>query len=447
MKSPHIFARSTVADLPVAVGGEGAYLSDANGKLYLDACGGAAVSCLGHQPKAVVEAAKAQLDKLAYAHTSFFTSEPAEQLAAMLAQRAPDGLDRVYFVSGGSEAVETALKLAWQFHHETGAPERRNIIARRMSYHGTTLGALSASGNAWRREFFQDVLAPTFHHVDPCHYWRFARDGETIEDYAERTARSLEEKILELGPETVAAFIAEPVVGATMGAVPAAPGYFKRIREICDRYGVLLIADEIMCGMGRTGTLFACEQEGITPDMVTVAKGLGAGLQPIGATLVSHRIHETLAEGTGVLRHGHTYLGHPVACAAGIAVLQEIENRELLANVRTMGATFEAALRDRFEQHPNVGNIRGRGLFWGIELVEDRDEKRPFDPALKVNAKVKSEAMARGLMCYPAGGSADGKRGDHILLAPPFIVDEPLIGEIVDRLDGAVGSAIAAATH
>ena len=306
MPSPSIFQRHCHAEMRTAVSGEGAFLIDSEGKRYLDACGGAAVSCLGHAARPVLEAAKAQLDQLAYAHTSFFTSEPAEELAEMLVARAPEGIERVYFVSGGSEAMEAAIKLARQYFIETGKPERTNIIARRQSYHGNTLGALSAGGNEWRREPFAPMLSQAMHHIDPAHYWRWGEDGESEEAYGERVARALEAKLLELGPDTVAAFIAEPVVGATMGAVAAPAGYFKRIREICDRHGVLLILDEVMCGMGRTGTLFASEQEGIAPDIVCIAKGLGAGIQPVGAMLCTAAIHDAISAGSGFFQHGHT---------------------------------------------------------------------------------------------------------------------------------------------
>jgi adenosylmethionine-8-amino-7-oxononanoate aminotransferase len=415
---------------------------DSQGRSYIDASGGAAVSCLGHGHPAVLEALHAQLDRIAYAHTGFFTTEVAEQLGERLVEDAPEGLDHVYLVSGGSEAVEAALKMARQYFVEIGQPERRHVVARRQSYHGNTLGALAAGGNEWRREQFRPLLIET-HHVDPCFSYRFRREDESEEDYAARAAASLEEKLLELGPETVIAFVAETVVGATAGAVPPVGDYFRRIREICDRYGVLLILDEVMCGMGRTGTLHACEQEGIAPDLMTIAKGLGGGYQPIGAVLVSGAIHEAIRSGTGFFQHGHTYMGHPMAAAAGLAVQETIRRDHLLDNVRTMGALLEARLTERFGNHHHVGDIRGRGLFRAIELVEDRASKRPFPAARKVHAAIKREAMARGLMVYPMGGTIDGVNGDHVLLAPPFIVDESDIDRIVSRLGDAVDAAVA----
>ena len=438
----HILHRSIAATLPVAAGGQGIELIDSTGKRYLDASGGAAVSCLGHGHPAINAALHQQIDKLAYAHTSFFTTEIAEKLADNLIASAPAGLSHVYLVSGGSEAVEAAIKMARQYFTERGETGRRNIIARRQSYHGNTLGALAAGGNEWRRAQFAPLLIRT-HHIDPCFAYRFQKPGESEEDYGRRTADALEKKILELGAETVMAFVAETVVGATAGAVPPAKGYFKRIREICDKYGVLLILDEVMCGMGRTGTLHAYEQEGIAPDLMTIAKGLGGGYEPIGATLLSKKIYDTFANGSGFFQHGHTYMAHPLACAAGLAVQETIKRDNLLANVRDMGALLRRRLGERFGNHAHVGDIRGRGLFQAIELVEDRMSKTPFDPSLKLHAKVKKAAMARGLMVYPMGGTIDGQRGDHVLLAPPFIVTASQIDEIVDRLGSALDDALA----
>jgi adenosylmethionine-8-amino-7-oxononanoate aminotransferase len=438
----HILHRQIAGTLPVAAGGQGIELIDTNGKRYLDASGGAAVSCLGHGHPAVTAALHEQLDKLAYAHTSFFTTEVAEQLADRLVADAPAGIDHIYFVSGGSEAVEASLKMARQYFMERGEPQRRHVIARRQSYHGNTLGALATGGNEWRRAPFSPLLMET-HHIDPCFAYRFQQPGESDVAYGLRAADALEQKILELGGDTVMAFVAETVVGATAGAVPPVGPYFKRVREICDKYGVLLILDEVMCGMGRTGTLHACEQEGIAPDLMTVAKGLGGGYEPIGAVLLAGKIYESFAKGSGFFQHGHTYMGHPLACAAGLAVQETIRRDKLLDNVRTMGAHLRRRLSERFGNHAHVGDIRGRGLFQAIELVEDRMTRAPFDPARKLNARVKKAAMARGLMVYPMGGTIDGTRGDHVLLAPPFIVTAGQIDEIVDRLGSAVDGALA----
>ncbi|MBN9030263.1 MAG: aspartate aminotransferase family protein [Rhizobiales bacterium 63-7] len=442
----HLLHRAIHSRLPVAVGGKGIELFDAEGKAYIDASGGAAVSCLGHSHPAVIAALHEQLDRLAYAHTGFFTSDAAEALADLLIEDAPAGLGHVYLVSGGSEAVEAALKMARQYFVEKGEPQRRHIIARRQSYHGNTLGALAAGGNEWRRAQFKPLLIET-HHIDPCYAYRLQEPDESDEAYAARAAQQLEDKILELGADEVIAFVAETVVGATSGAVPPVADYLKRIRAICDRYGVLLILDEVMCGMGRTGTLHACEQDGVAPDLMTIAKGLGGGYQPVGAVLLSDRVFDAFANGSGFFQHGHTYMAHPMAAAAGLAVQHVIRQENLLANVVAMGAELESQLTDRLGNHHHVGDIRGRGLFRGVELVADRASKQPFDPKLRLNALVKREAMARGLMVYPMGGTIDGHLGDHVLLAPPFIVDRADITRIVERLGDAIDAAINALPH
>lgn len=448
----HVFHRHLTAALPKAVRGEGPYLIDAEGKRYLDASGGAAVSCLGHSHPRVIAAIKEQLEALPFAHTAFFTNDPMEKLATRLVESVPPTtlplgtrrLDKVYFVSGGSEAVEAALKLGRQYFLERGEPKRRHVIARRQSYHGNTLGALSIGGNQWRRAPFEPLLLPTTH-VSPCYPYRDQAPGESDAAYGERLADELEQTIQRLGPDSVIAFIAEPVVGATAGALVPVPGYFARMREICDRYGVLLILDEVMCGMGRTGTLFAFEQEpGLVPDMVAIAKGLGAGYQPIGALMVARHIHEALREGSGFFQHGHTYMGHATACAAALAVQETLEAEGLLARAReSLAPTLWAALQTRFGDHPHVGDIRGRGLFLGLELVEDRDSKRPFSPQARLNARVKQAALQEGLICYPMGGTIDGQQGDHILLAPPFILEAAEVELLVERLAGALEAALA----
>lgn len=435
-----IFHRHSRGALPTVARGDGPYVLDTDGRRYLDASGGAAVSCLGHNHPVVIEAIKKQLDLIPYAHTAFFTSEPAEELAALLIEAAPEGIDRVYLVSGGSEAIEGALKLARQYFVEIGQPQRRHFIARRQSYHGNTLGALAVGGNQWRRQQFEPLMIES-HHIAPCYAYRDRRQDETVEAYGLRSANELAEKIEALGPESVIAFVAEPVVGATAGAVPPVPGYFQRIREICDHYGVLLILDEVMCGMGRTGTLFACEQEGITPDIITIAKGLGAGYQPIGAFLTSANIYNAIRDGSGFFQHGHTFMGHPTVCAAALATQHVVREDNLLDNVRRQGTNLMQSLQRRFGQHPNVGDIRGRGLFVGLELVADRDTQEPFDPALAIHTSIKREAMNAGLMCYPMGGTIDGRRGNHIMLAPPFIIDASHVKEIVTKLDTALDSA------
>lgn len=437
----HVFPRHHHRPLPCLARAQGCVITDTEGREYLDGSGGAAVSALGHGDPAINAAIAAQLARGEFAHTGFFTSEPAEALARLLADRAPGELSRVYYTTGGSEAVEAALKLARQVAVERGQASRTRIIARELSYHGNTLGALAAGGNLARRKTYAPLLMPSSH-IAPCHPWRDRRDGESMDDYARRSAQALEAEILAQGPEQVLAFIAETVVGATAGALPAAPGYFRHIREICDRYGVLLILDEVMCGTGRTGTLFACEQEGITPDIVTMAKGLAAGYQPLGAMMCTESIYETIGAGSGFFAHGHTANGHPVACAAGLAVVSRIAEPAMLAQVRERGEQLAARLADRFAEHPHVGDLRGRGLFQAIELVAERDRNTPFDPALRLHARVRDKAMANGLICYPGGGSRDGVHGDHVLLAPPYIITEAQINELVERLGRAVDQAL-----
>ncbi len=441
MPMSHVFPRHTKAALPTVSGGTGVYLYDTDGKEYFDGSGGAAVSCLGHGDPDITAAITRQIESAAYAHTSFLTSQPAEMLAEKLAAHAPGKIDRVYFVSGGSEAVEAALKLARQYYWEKGETGRKQFIARRQSYHGNTLAALATGGNEWRRAPFAPLMIETSH-IAPCYEYRGRRDDESAIEYGLRVANELEAEILRLGPENVIGFVAEPVVGATAGAVPPVEGYFKRVRQICDQYGILLILDEVMCGMGRTGTLFACEQEGIEPDIITIAKGLGAGYQPIGAMLCSAEIYDTIAGGSGFFQHGHTYIGHPTACAAGLAVVEKLTGSGLVARSARMGERLQDALADAFGQHPHVGDIRGRGLFRALEIVEDRETKAPFDPKRAIHSRIKKAAVEAGLFCYPMGGTIDGVNGDHVLLAPPFIIEDAHIDEITSKLKTALDRAL-----
>jgi adenosylmethionine-8-amino-7-oxononanoate aminotransferase len=437
-----VFHRNPKHKYPVAAGGDGPYVIDRDGKRYLDACGGAAVSCLGHSDLEVIDAIKAQLDRLPFAHTSFFTNQAMEELAGELVQSAPAGIERVYFCSGGSEAIEAALKLARQYFVEIGQTQRAHVIARRQSYHGNTLGALATGGNLWRRKQFEPLLVEVSH-VSPCYTYRGKHEGEGDAAYGQRLVRELEEEMQRLGPERVIAFVAETVGGATLGCVTPVPGYFEGVRAVCDKYGVLLILDEVMCGMGRCGTLYACEQEGVVPDLICIGKGLGAGYQPIGALLASAKIFDAVVNGSGFFQHGHTYTGHATACAGALAVQRAVKNRNLLARVRERGAGLEARLRARFGQHPHVGEIRGRGLFWALELVQDGPSKLPFDPKRRINARLKLGALENGLMCYPMGGSLDGVAGDHVLLAPPYIIGEAQLDEVVDKLARSIDEVIA----
>jgi adenosylmethionine-8-amino-7-oxononanoate aminotransferase len=434
-----VLHRSSRTAPPLAVGGHGVWLVEQGGREVLDASGGAAVSCLGHQHPRIVEAIKRQADRLCYAHTGFFSNEPAEALAEELVGHEPGGLVQAYFVSGGSEAMEAAVKLARQYFLEIGQPRRSHYIARRQSYHGNTLGALAAGGNAGRRAPYAPLLTDAFSHVSPAFAYREQQQGEDEAAFTARLAAELEAEFQRLGPDTVAAFVAETVVGATSGCVPAPAGYFKAVREICDRHGALLILDEVMSGMGRTGTRHAWEQEGIAPDLQAIAKGLGSGYQAIGAVLVAARIADAVEQGSGAFQHGHTYLAHPIACAAALEVQRVIREDDLLAQVQAMGARLEERLTERFGNHAHIGD---RGLFQAIELVADRNSRTPFDPGLKLHQRIKDAAFARGLGCYPGGGTMDGKRGDHVLLAPPYIVSAAEIDLIVERLGDAVDAAI-----
>ena len=439
-----ILHRSLLAAPPIAVGSHGVWITDESGREILDGSGGAGVSCLGHGHSRVVEAMQRQASTLAYAHNGFFSSEAAEALADTLVGHEPGGLAYAYFVSSGSEAIEAALKLSRQYFLELGQPERCHFIARRQSYHGNTLGALAAGGNMRRREPYAPLLSQSFSHVSPAFAYREQAESETEAQFVDRLAAELEVEFQRLGPESVAAFIAEPIVGATAGCVPAPAGYFRAVREICDRHGALLILDEVMCGMGRTGTLHAWEQEGIVPDIEAVAKGLGGGYQPIGGLLIAKRVLEPIRAGSGAFQHGHTYLAHPVACAAALAVQHVIRDEGLIQRVGELGRHLELRLNDRFGNHHHVGDIRGRGLFQAIELVADRGSKEPFAAELQLNLRVQQAAMERGLACYPGSGSKDGKSGDHILIAPPYISTPEHIEMIVDRLGAAVDQAIAA---
>lgn len=429
---------------PMAVGSEGVDMIGADGRRYLDACGGAAVSSVGHRHPKVLAALHAQLDRLPYAHSGFFTSEPTETLGRMLIELAPQGIEKVVVLSSGSEAVEAALKLARQYWVERGEPARTHIIARSQSYHGATLGATAAGLNPARRALFGSLTFEV-NFIDPCFAYRFQQPGETTSQYATRAADQLEAKILALGAGNVAAFIAEPVVGTPLGAVPPVEGYFRKIEAICRKYGVLLIMDEVMCGMGRTGAMFASAQEGVSPDIITIGKGLGGGYQPIGALLMSGHIAGTIADGSGSFQHNQTYLGHSMAASAAVAVLEVMREENLIENVDAMGICLDAALRAELGDHPHVGDIRGRGLFQGVEVVQDRNSKKPFPAQLKIGPKIKAEAFKLGLMVSGLGGTVDGACGDHVLLAPPFTITQDHCQTIAKGLRAAIDAAIQAA--
>jgi adenosylmethionine-8-amino-7-oxononanoate aminotransferase len=439
----NILHRTTTVAPPRAVSGQGLIIRLADGTEIIDATGGAAVACLGHGNARVAAAIGDQAARLGYVHTGFFSCEPAEELASLLLDGAPGGLTRAYFVSDGSAAMEAALKLARQYHVERGEPQRVHYISRRQSYHGSLFGTLAASGNLARRAIYEDVLPTGFSRVSPCFAFRHRACGESDAAYVARLAQELDDEFVGVGPDKVIAFLAEPVVGATAGCVTALPGYFRAMRAVCDRHGALLILDEIMCGMGRTGTMHAWEAEGVAPDIQAIGKGLGGGYQPIAGILVAQRVFDTLARGSATFVHGHTYQAHPVACSGALEVQRIIREDHLVARAQAMGTVLDAALRQRFAGHPHVGDIRGRGLFQALEFVRDRAGNAPFDPALRFSERVKAAALRQGLGIYPGSGTIDGQAGDHALLAPPYIVTEDEIGEIVCRLASAVDLAVA----
>lgn len=425
--------RSLTFQYPVAVSGDGVYVIDKKGNRYLDGSSGAGVSCLGHSNEEVVAAMHEQAQKLSFASTVFYTTDVAEQLADELVSRAPDSLHYVSLGNGGSEQVENALKLARQYHMDTGNPDKSIVIGREQSYHGMTLGTLGVSGHIQRRDLYEPML-PNSYKIPPYYEYRHKREGESVAEYSLRAANYLEAKILELGEDKVAAFICEPVVGATTGAVAANSTYFKRIREICDQYNVLLILDEIFCGMGRLGNLYACELDDVVPDILTMAKGLGAGYQPISAMLFSQRIYDGIVDGRGYLMLGHTYMAHPISCAAALAVQKIIHRDGLLDNVRHMGSYLKQGLKQTFGDHAHVGDIRGNGLMLALELVTDKQSKTPFPNTRHLWREIQATAMSHGLMCYPNQGTADGRSGDHVLLAPPYIINQQECDELVNKL-------------
>ena len=439
----HVLHRSTLQPPGIAVRGEGLIITLADGRTVIDASGGAAVACLGHGQQRVADAIARQAAALAYAHTSFFSCAAAEALADHLVGHEPGGLSHAYFVSSGSEAVEACMKMARQYFVERGEPDRIHFIARRQSYHGNTFGALSVGGHPARRGIYEPLLMPHVSHVSPCFAFRYKTADETSAGYVSRLAAELEAEFQRVGPGRVIAFLAETVVGATSGCVAPEPGYFAALREVCDRHGALLILDEIMAGMGRCGTTHTWDQEGVTPDLQAVAKGLGAGYLPLGAMLVSRRVMRGLDEGSGVFAHGHTFQAHPVACAAALEVQRIIREEHLLLNVRRMGGLLAAALGARFGAHPHVADIRGRGLFQALEFVADRATLAPFPPSHQFAATLKRVALDHGLAVYPSSGTIDGRLGDHVIIAPPYNLEERDIDRIVARLGEAVDATAA----
>ncbi|EAU34183.1 hypothetical protein ATEG_05114 [Aspergillus terreus NIH2624] len=419
-----------------AIGGKGSYLFLEDGTKFLDSTGGAAVSCLGHGHERVSEAVIDQMNKLAYCHTAFFGTDVSEELATFLCDSTGGKMTKLYVVSSGSEAVEAALKLARQYFLEISnpQPQRTRFISRLPSYHGITLGALSAGGHVYRRKPFEPLLSQNTSHVSPCYAYRGMKENESEADYVQRLADELDAEFQRVGPDTVCAFIAEPVVGAALGAVPAVKGYFKAMKAVCEKYGALFILDEVMSGMGRCGTLHAWEQEDVVPDLQTIGKGLGGGYVPVSGVLISNKIVKAMDQGSGAFRHGHTYQGHPMACAAALAVQKVIKEENLLENVRNMGAYLEQQLRSRLESHQYVGDIRGKGLFWGIEFVKNKETKEPWPVDIPVATYIQETGLNPdyAISLYAASGTVDGTRGDHVLLAPPYNVSKEEIDIIVD---------------
>ena len=437
MSASHVFPRRSDSQLPTAVAGEGCWLIDSSGQRYLDASGGAAVSCLGHSAKPVLDTICQQLQQLAYAHTSFFTTEPAEQLADLLIQHAPGNLDLVYFVSGGSEAMEASLKLCRQYFLEIDQPQRSHVIARRQSYHGNTLGALSAGGNQWRRQPFEPLLSSGVSHIAPCYHYRDAEPGESLEEYGLRVANELEAEILRIGPERVAAFLAEPVVGATLGAVAPVPGYFRWIREICDRYGILLVLDEVMCGWGALAPSLPVNKRDSTGCLVHRE---GSWCSTIGAMLCTDMIYQAIAQGSGFSTRTPT---RDIQRRAQLE-LRFCKQLQNLPESKRERSRLRQALQQQFAEHPNVGDVRGRGLFLGIELVQNKQTKEPLNPNLNLPEQIRHTAMQHGLLCYPMGGTIDGRRGHHVLLAPPFIINDAELELIVERISSTLNAILPA---
>jgi adenosylmethionine-8-amino-7-oxononanoate aminotransferase len=427
-------------DLPKIAYGRGIRLFDVRGKDYIDGSGGPAVYCLGHAHPEVNEAIKQQLDRVAHGYRYNFTSDPLEELTEIVASQCGPGYQRMIFTTGGSEAVESALKVALHFHTANGEPSRRRFIARRRSWHGNTLGALSVSEFKERREPFEGALIPVSHLSSANTYRPPA--GVAPSQVAQYCARELEEEILRLGARNVAAFIFEPVVGAAGGVVPAPEGYARLVGEICERHGVLMIADEVMCGAGRCGTWRALAHDGVRPDIMAVAKGLAGGYVPLGATIYHDRVASVLEERAGGPMTGHTFTAHTLACAAGVAVQRIVTRDRLVERVAKDGPGLMARLKERLGDIDALGDVRGRGFFVGLEFVADRASRRPFASTLGLHQGIRRRSLDNGLICYPMGGNVDGVAGDTVIIAPPYNATPAELDEIVDKLDLSVRQAL-----
>ncbi|CAK4030121.1 related to adenosylmethionine-8-amino-7-oxononanoate aminotransferase [Lecanosticta acicola] len=449
-----VMHRSLLEDPLRVVAAQGNYLHLNNGQKIFDATGGAAVACLGHGDIRVQDAIIEQMNEVSYCHSLFYGTRAAEELASLLVDSTNGEMSRAFFVSSGSEAMEAALKMARQYHLEKPNPEpqRAHFISRDQSYHGTTLGALAAGGHVARRAIFEPILSINTSRVSPCCAYRgIGHKIDSERAYVAKLEAELDAEFKKVGPQNVAAFIAEPVVGAALGCVPPSPGYFKAVRRICDKYGALLIFDEIMSGAGRIGPepserfpkpLHAWQDPliGVVPDLMTMGKALGGGYMPIAALLASRQVVTTLQQGTGAFSHGQTYQGHPLACRAALSVQMIIKQDDLISNVRKQGTLLGRLLKEKLASHPAVGDIRGKGLFWGIEFVKTKGTKEPFDPSLGVAMGMHELGMQKpySISLYPGTGSADGRRGDHILLAPAYNITSEEIRQIADTVNAVV---------
>ncbi|KAH7024354.1 pyridoxal phosphate-dependent transferase [Microdochium trichocladiopsis] len=436
---PSLMHRS-LRSRPVSVqSGSGIYLNLWNGRRVLDGCAGAAVAILGHGHPAVQAAIVEQVAKVSYVHTAKYTTDSAEDLADLILGTRPFGLSKAYFVGSGSEAMDSAMKLARQFHYERGETHRTKWVARRQAYHGNTVGAMSVSSNRARRVPYEDsLLLGGVSFVDPANSYRGQLATETEEQFVERLIKELDEEFRRIGPRSVIAFIAETVGGATGGCVTAPKGYFERVRKLCDEYGILLILDEVMCGSGRTGSYFAFEHEGdVVPDIVTVGKGLGGGYAPIAGIYIHDKVVHALRQGSAAYNHGHTYQAHPVSCAAALATQQVVKSLGLVEACAEKGMILGALLRDRLGEKKYVGDVRGRGLFWAVEFVEDKATKKPLDLSVGFSGRLQQECFDLGLDIYPGQGTVDGIVGDHILLTPPLTITPDQLQSMVDILSNA----------
>ncbi|KAF4973074.1 hypothetical protein FZEAL_9424 [Fusarium zealandicum] len=426
----------------------GVYLTLSSGRRILDGCAGAAVAVIGHGNTTVLDAIVEQASKVSYVHTMAYTISSAENLANHLLQGHPFDLTKAYIVGSGSEAMDAAMKLARQYHVENGQPQRNRFVARRQAYHGNTIGAMSVSSNVARRAPYEGaILLDNVSYVSPAYAYRGQETSETEKEYADRLVHELDDEFCAVGPGTVIAFIAETVGGATAGCITPPSGYFEGVRRVCDKYGILLILDEVMCGSGRSGTFYAFEQDGdVRPDIVTIGKGLGGGYAPIAATLVHRRIVETLREGSASFNHGQTYQAHPVSCAAALAVQEVVKKDGLVSRCARLGTRLHDSLVRVFGDLDHVGDIRGRGLFWAMEFVEDKKTRKPFDSQIRFGVRVQETAFQLGLAVYPGTGTADGHSGDHVILSPPLTITEEEMDAMVETLREAYDK-VAASTR